>query len=156
MLSIISEREAKITQALYTMGMMRSAYWLSWITWEAIQGLVVTLCTIAFGAAIQLDFFLKNSFGNTFFTLFLFQLAMLGFAFTLAAVIRKTSTAIIIGFVVFTIGWIFQVRALCVSRPLNQDHHDCATPHRHLIAPAIRKTMPFSRSVSLYFCHCSR
>ena len=115
MTGIISERENKITRALYTMGMMRSAYWMSWIVWEAAFSFLITWITIAFGAAIQLDFFLKNSVGNTFFTLFLFQLAMLGFAFLLTACIRKSSVAIILSFVIFIIGWIFQVCSRIVS-----------------------------------------
>lgn len=109
MTGIIGERETRITQSLYTMGMLRSAYWLSWITWEAAYSFLITWVTIGFGAMVQLDFFLQNSVGNTFFTIFLFQLAMLGFAFTLSALIRKTSTAIVIGFAIFILGWIFQV-----------------------------------------------
>ena len=110
MTGILMEREAKITQSLFTMGMLRSAYWLSWIAWETIMSLVVTLITIAFGAIVQLDFFLKNSFGLTFFALLLFQLAMLGFAFTLAAFLRKSSVAVFLGIAVFITGWVFQVR----------------------------------------------
>lgn len=92
------------------MGMYRSAYWLSWIAWEMIAATIVTFVTIAFGAILQLDFFLKNSVGNTFFALWLFQLAMLGFALFLSALVRRTSAAVILGFVVFIIGFIFQVR----------------------------------------------
>ena len=112
MTGIIGERENKITQSLSTMGMLRSAYWLSWITWESCFAFIITWVTIAFGAAVQLDFFLDNSVGNTFFTLFLFQLAMMGFAFVLSALIRKSSQAVILGFVIFITGWIFQVRSL--------------------------------------------
>lgn len=111
MTGIVGERESRITQALSTMGMTRSAYWLSWITWEAFMSFIVAWVTVGFGAAVQLDFFLENSVGNTFFALFLFQLAMLGFAFMLAAFLRKSSTAIILGFCIFIVGWIFQVRA---------------------------------------------
>ena len=110
MTGILMEREAKITQSLFTMGMLRSAYWLSWIAWETTMSLIVTLITIAFGAIVQLDFFLKNSFGLTFFALLLFQLAMLGFAFTLAAFLRKSSVAVFLGIAVFITGWVFQVR----------------------------------------------
>ena len=111
MTSVIGERETKVTQALQTMGMMRSAYWLSWITWETLLSFVITMITIAFGAACQINFFLKNAFGNVFFTLFTFQLAMVGFAYFVASFIRKTSTAISLGFAIFLIGFVFQVRA---------------------------------------------
>lgn len=117
MTGIISEREGKITRSLYTMGMMRSAYWASWIAWEATFSFFITWVTIAFGAAIQLDFFLENSVGLTFFALFLFQLAMLGFAFLLSSCIRKSTVAIILSFVIFIIGWIFQVRGcMCTAQ----------------------------------------
>lgn len=106
------ERETKIAQSLFTMGMLRSAYWLSWIAWEVIMSLIVTWVAIAFGAIVQLDFFLDNSVGLTFFSLFLFQLAMLGFAFTLASFLRKSSVAVFLGIAVFITGWIFQVRNL--------------------------------------------
>jgi uncharacterized membrane protein YhaH (DUF805 family) len=110
MTAILSERETKVTQALYTMGMMRSAYWWSWITWEAVMALVLSLIAIAFGSAIQIDFFLNNSFGLIFLTLFMFQLAMVGFAFLMAAFIKRSSSAITLGFTLFLVGFIFQVR----------------------------------------------
>jgi hypothetical protein len=109
MTSVIGERETKVTQALQTMGMMRSAYWLSWLTWEILLAFVIVLIAIAFGAACQINFFLKNAFGNVFFTLFTFQLAMVGFAYFVASFIRKTSTAITLGFAIFLIGFVFQV-----------------------------------------------
>lgn len=110
MTSVIGERETKVTQALQTMGMMRSAYWLSWITWEILLSFVIVLIAMAFGATCQINFFLKNAFGVVFFTLFTFQLAMVGFAYFVASFLRKTSTAISLGFTIFLIGFVFQVR----------------------------------------------
>lgn len=109
MTGLIGERETKVTQALTTIGMMRSSYWLSWMVWEVLLAFFVTLISMAFGAICQIDFFLKNSFGNVFFTLFFFQLAMVGFAFFLASFIRKSSMAISLGFVLFLIGFAFSV-----------------------------------------------
>lgn len=110
MTALIGERESKVTQALTTIGMLRSSYWLSWIVWEIVLAVFVTLISMAFGAAVQIDFFLKNSFGVVFFTLFLFQLAMVGFAYFLASFIRKSSLAISLGFVIFLVGFVFSVR----------------------------------------------
>lgn len=110
MTGLIGERETKVTQALTTIGMMRSSYWLSWIVWEILLAFFVTLISIAFGAICQIDFFLKNNFGNVFFTLFIFQLAMVGFAYFLASFIRKSSMAISLGFVLFLVGFVFSVR----------------------------------------------
>lgn len=60
MTSVIGERETKVTQALETMGMMRSAYWMSWITWEILLSFFIVMIAIAFGAACQINFFIKN------------------------------------------------------------------------------------------------
>lgn len=109
MTGLIGERETKVTQSLVTVGMMRSAYWLSWMVWEIMLAFVVTLLSIAFGAICQIDFFLKNDFWIVFFTLFIFQLAMVGFAYFLAAFIRKSSLAISLGFVMFLVGFVFSV-----------------------------------------------
>ena len=47
------EREAKLRQALETTGMLRSAYWASWMTFEIIMDLESTLLLCALGAAWQ-------------------------------------------------------------------------------------------------------
>eukprot|EP00892_Ulva_mutabilis_P002376 jgi/Ulvmu1/12139/UM085_0003.1 len=109
MTALIGERETKVTQALTTIGMMRSSYWLSWVVWEVLLAFVVALISMAFGAAVQIDFFLKNNFGNVFLTLFLFQLAMVGFAYFLASFVRKSSLAISLGFVIFLVGFVFSL-----------------------------------------------
>ena len=115
MTGIITERENKLTQALATMGMYQSAYWASWITWEFAFSTIITLLSITFGAMFQFDFFLNNSFGIVFFVLLMFQLGMVGLAFLLATFVRKSTVAIIFGFVVFLVGWIVQVWHILIS-----------------------------------------
>jgi uncharacterized membrane protein YhaH (DUF805 family) len=106
---IVTERELKISQALRTIGMTRSAYWTSWVVWEGMMAFALTLITIAFGAAVQIDFFLNNNFFLLFFTFFLFQLAMVSVAFVLAALIRRGSQAVLLGFAIWLLGFIIQV-----------------------------------------------
>jgi hypothetical protein len=146
MTSVIGERESKVTQALQTMGMMRSAYWLSWISWEVMLSFLVVLIAIAFGAACQINFFIKNAFGNVFFTLFTFQLAMCGFAYFVAAFIRKTSTAISLGFAIFLIGFVFQVRCallFCLHLPAVPaalfTRVAAGTFHHHTVLPPVSR-----------------
>ena len=47
------EREAKLRQALDTAGMLRSAHWASWMTFEIVMGLESALLLCALGAAWQ-------------------------------------------------------------------------------------------------------
>jgi hypothetical protein len=110
MTGIVTERENKLTQAMTGMGLLQSAYWLSWVTWEVTMAFIISLLHRIAGAAFQIDFFLQNSFGNTFLVLFLFQLAMTGLAFLFASFLRKSTVAIILGYAVFLLGWIMQVR----------------------------------------------
>jgi hypothetical protein len=64
------------SQAMSIMGLYESAYWLSWLTWEAFLTLISALFTVLFGMMFQFDFFLNNSFGILFLLFFLFQLNM--------------------------------------------------------------------------------
>ena len=61
-------------------------------------------------AGAQFDMFLKNSFGVLFFTFFLFQLTMSSFAFMVSTAVSRASTGTNLGFAVFLVGWIMQVR----------------------------------------------
>ncbi|KAI7842323.1 hypothetical protein COHA_003963 [Chlorella ohadii] len=106
--SVVAERERGLRRALKTAGMLESAFWLSWLAVEILAAVLFTLLLIAFGAMFQFEFFLKNSFWIIFFLFFLFQLAMVSFAFLLSTLLAKASTAITLGFVVFLIGWICQ------------------------------------------------
>ncbi|KAK9040034.1 hypothetical protein V6N11_015214 [Hibiscus sabdariffa] len=107
--SLVSEKELKLRQAMTMMGLLDSAYWLSWLTWEAFMTLLSSLFIVLFGMMFQFDFFLNNSFSVLFFTFFLFQLNMVGFAFMLSAFISKSSAATTIGFFIFIIGFFTQI-----------------------------------------------
>lgn len=61
--SVVMEREQGLRQALKNMGMLDSAFWLSWGFTELLAGILFSLLIIGFGAAFQFDFFLNNSFG---------------------------------------------------------------------------------------------
>lgn len=62
-----------------TMGLIDSAYWLTWLLWEVSLGFVSSLLLIIFGLVFQFDFFLNNNFGVLFFLFFLFQVNMVTF-----------------------------------------------------------------------------
>lgn len=103
------EKESGLRQALTNVGMMDSSFWLSWGFTEMVAGVLFSLLIIAFGAAFQFAFFLKNSFGILFLLFFLFQWAMTSVAFIFSTFIARSSNAVYVGFVIFIIGWICQV-----------------------------------------------
>ncbi|XP_039005388.1 ABC transporter A family member 2-like isoform X2 [Hibiscus syriacus] len=135
--SLVSEKELKLRQAMTMMGLLDSAYWLSWLTWEGFMTLISSLFIVLFGMMFQFDFFLNNSFAVLFFVFFLFQLNMVktcslifsddlfvfmipyvdflmldgqvGFAFMLSSFISKSSAATTIGFFIFIIGFFTQI-----------------------------------------------
>ncbi|XVF50157.1 hypothetical protein PTKIN_Ptkin04bG0073300 [Pterospermum kingtungense] len=107
--SFVTEKELKLRQAMTMMGLLDSAYWLSWLSWEGIMTLLSSLFITLFGMMFQFDFFLNNNFAVLFLVFFLFQLNMVGFAFMLSAFISKSSSATTIGFSIFIIGFFTQI-----------------------------------------------
>ncbi|CAO2206628.1 unnamed protein product [Urochloa humidicola] len=107
--ALVTEKELKLRQAMSTMGLYESAYWLSWFTWEALLTTLSALFTVLFGMMFQFDFFLNNSFGILFLLFFLFQLNMLSFAFMISTFVAKAASATTVGFAIFIIGFLTQL-----------------------------------------------
>ncbi|KAG2583666.1 hypothetical protein PVAP13_6KG229500 [Panicum virgatum] len=107
--ALVTEKELKLRQAMSTMGLYESAYWLSWFTWEALLTTISALFTVLFGMMFQFDFFLNNSFGILFLLFFLFQLNMLSFAFMISTFVAKAASATTVGFAIFIIGFLTQL-----------------------------------------------
>ncbi|KAL3145133.1 hypothetical protein ABBQ38_001737 [Trebouxia sp. C0009 RCD-2024] len=124
---VVGEQELGLRQMLRTMGMLDSSYWLSWMVFEMVMGMLMSLLIIAFGAIFQLSLFLHNSFGILFFLFFLFQLAMASFAFLCSVPVRKATTAVNLGFLVFIAGWIMQV-VIIFGYPYSPDYYRDVVP----------------------------
>jgi len=107
--AVVGERENKLRRALTAMGMLDSAYWLSWLAWELALVFTGSLLICIFGCMFQFDLFLNNDFGLMLCVFFMFEAALLCMAFTISTFIRKVITATNIGFMVFLLGWIFQI-----------------------------------------------
>ncbi|PKA47627.1 ABC transporter A family member 2 [Apostasia shenzhenica] len=107
--SLVTEKELKLRQAMSIMGLYESAFWLSWLTWEALLTFLAALFTVLFGMLFQFNFFLHNSFAVLFLVFFLFQLNMLSFAFMISTFISKSSSATTVGFSIFIIGFLTQL-----------------------------------------------
>jgi hypothetical protein len=63
-------------QMMATMGLIDSAYWITWLLWEVVLVFISSLLLVLFGMMFQFDFFLHNNFGILFILFFLFQLNM--------------------------------------------------------------------------------
>ncbi|KAL5816491.1 hypothetical protein ACOSQ3_024869 [Xanthoceras sorbifolium] len=92
--ALVTEKELKLRQlciscAMTMMGLFDSAYWSSWLIWEAIIAIISSVFIVLFGMMFQFDFFLKNDFVVVFLT---------GFAFMLSSFINKSSAATTAGF----------------------------------------------------------
>lgn len=107
--ALVTEKELKLRQAMSIMGLYESAYWLSWLTWEAFVTLLSALLTVLFGMMFQFDFFVHNNFGILFLLFFLFQLNMLSFAFMISTFVTKAASATTVGFAIFIIGFLTQL-----------------------------------------------
>lgn len=123
MSSMIMEKQSGMRQVLRTMGMLDSAYWASWATWEVLVIFTMTFLQMAFGAIFQFKFFLKNSFFLLFFLLFLFQLSMSGMGMLLSVLLPTTTWATIVGFVKFILGWIMQISVI-IGLPYSAKYYD--------------------------------
>ncbi|XP_058181556.1 ABC transporter A family member 11-like [Rhododendron vialii] len=104
--SLVSEKELKLRQAMTTMCLYDTAYWLSWLTWEAIFALLLSLITVLCGRMFRFPLFLENSFLIVFAVFFLFQTSMIGFAFMLSTLIRKASSSVTMGFFIYLVSFV--------------------------------------------------
>eukprot|EP00246_Nothoceros_aenigmaticus_P013513 TRINITY_DN4700_c0_g1_i2.p1 TRINITY_DN4700_c0_g1~~TRINITY_DN4700_c0_g1_i2.p1 ORF type:complete len:623 (-),score=94.49 TRINITY_DN4700_c0_g1_i2:787-2430(-) len=107
--NLVTERELKLRQAMNTMGLIDSAYWLTWLLWEASLGFISSMLLVIFGLIFQFDFFLHNDFGVLFFLFFLFQVNMTGLAFLISTFISKSASATTVGFFFFILGFLTQL-----------------------------------------------
>jgi hypothetical protein len=74
--NLVLEKEMRLRQMMTTMGLMDSAYWLTWLLWEVVLVFVSSLLVVCFGMLFQFEFFLHNNFGVLFFLFFMFSFNM--------------------------------------------------------------------------------
>ncbi len=86
---IVLEKELGLRQALRTMGMLDSTYWLSIMTYEGIMVLVVSLLISIMGLICGFDLFRNNAFVNYWGLFFTFGLAMTSFAMFLSVFLKR-------------------------------------------------------------------
>ena len=86
---IVLEKELGLRQALRTMGMLDSTYWLSITVFEGLMVLVVSLLISVMGLICDFALFRDNAFVNYWGLFFTFGLAMTSFAMFLSVFLRR-------------------------------------------------------------------
>ena len=90
---VVMEKEKKLRAAMAQMGLNRGAYWLSWFLACTVINVAVVLFLCGFGAAIQMEFFLENSFDVYFTLFFLTTTSFTLLAFFFSTLISTTDVA---------------------------------------------------------------
>eukprot|EP01114_Cavostelium_apophysatum_P009754 TRINITY_DN2300_c0_g1_i1.p1 TRINITY_DN2300_c0_g1~~TRINITY_DN2300_c0_g1_i1.p1 ORF type:complete len:1800 (+),score=493.64 TRINITY_DN2300_c0_g1_i1:225-5624(+) len=107
--SIVMEKEMKLREIMKIMGLYDSAYWFTWFLTLSVYMTLTVFVLIAAGAAFQFNFFLKNDFGLYFFTLWLFGFTTVSMSFLVSTIVKKSSNATTVGFLVFILGYFLQI-----------------------------------------------
>ena len=100
---IVTEKENKLRDAMTQMGMMRSAYWMSWFISCEIVNVFVVLSMCAFGWAIDMDFFRENGFDVFFLHFFLTMTSFTLLAFFFSTLLSTSEQAQNFGIVWFIV-----------------------------------------------------
>lgn len=104
----MQEKELKLRESMRVMGLLDSAYWLSWSLVNVFMALIASLLLCGAGAAFQFGFFLNNDFLTYFLLFFLFGISMVPVAFVVSTLLDSASTATTLGFVIFLVGSLIQ------------------------------------------------
>ena len=103
---LVNDKELKLRESLKMIGLTQSIFFVaSWTVFLAVATLLVLLL-IAFGAAFQFSFYLKNSFGCVFFTYWIFSLSLICWAFFFYVFVRRTSQVSLASFVFFILSYV--------------------------------------------------
>ena len=92
--SLVEEKETKVKETMFIMGLKPWAHWVAWITCSmAIFGLIATLVTGILSGNIMT----YSSQAYLFSWIFFFSTSTVGFSFTIASLFSKAKLAAIIG-----------------------------------------------------------
>jgi len=103
---VVTDKELKFRQAIGAMGLHDLSYWLSWHIYQTAMAFVSAFFLYAFGCIFQFSLFLKNDFGVLFLTFWLFMQAMVGLGFLVGSFLRRSASAVTIGFGFCLLGFI--------------------------------------------------
>lgn len=103
--NILVEKEKHLVDSMRQMGMMDTAYWLSWIITNTASNTLMVLILIAFGCIFNLELFLENAFGLTFFMLWLTSMGLTATAFLFSSFTHRAATGRSIALAFFLINY---------------------------------------------------
>ena len=109
MAELALDKETKIRQTLRTVGMLDSAYWISWHLFHTITSLLTALLITVVGIIFRFELFVNIDFAVLFFTFFFFSLAMNGVAYLLSSFLHTSAAALWVGVCSFFVGFILFV-----------------------------------------------
>ena len=89
---VVAEKEKKLRASMRQMGMLDSAYWLSWHLCFTIMNTIMVLLLSMFGAILQLDFFIENNFFLYFTFFWLSAQSFTSFAMLLSSFFKTTKS----------------------------------------------------------------
>lgn len=110
---IINEKETKIKEAMLMMGLTRSAYWLSWITYYGIVYLIITIINTIISAGI----FKYSNPGIIFITLLLYAYACMCFSLLISVIFSKSRSGVLVGLMLFFISYFISFAVDDQDRP---------------------------------------
>jgi ABC-type multidrug transport system ATPase subunit len=119
---VVAEKEHHLRQALRTMGMLDSVFWLSWMTYHTMFNFCSALFLCVFGVICRFGIFMRNDFGIMLLIIWIFMQAMTGMAYFIAAFCRKTEQGTLIGFMLTLVGIIFQI-VVAFGIPYTPDYY---------------------------------
>jgi hypothetical protein len=125
--TLVMEKQLGLRQALRNMGMKESAYWSSWMAWDALLTFLAALLLVIFGLILQFDYFKKNDFGVMLILFWLFGLAMTSFSYFLSVFMKQSQSAVYLGFVIFIVGWVFQTVQFAAQLPYSTNYYFSTT-----------------------------
>lgn len=115
MSEVANDKETRIRQTLQAIGMLDSAYWISWHLFHCVTSALIALSITVVGLLFGFELFVNIDFGVLFFTFFFFSLAMNGLAFFLSSFLHTSASAMWVGVCTFFVGFIAYVVVRSVS-----------------------------------------
>ncbi|KAH9249876.1 hypothetical protein BASA81_012367 [Batrachochytrium salamandrivorans] len=104
--SVVSEKENHLVEAMRQMGLLNSAYWMSWILSATITNSIMVLLLVAFGNIFQFELFLKSDNQLILTILWLSAMSFTAFALFMSAFLQRAETARLLGIVIFIVTFI--------------------------------------------------
>lgn len=109
MSEVANDKETRMRQTLQAVGMLDSAYWISWHLFHLMTSALIALSITVVGLLFGFELFVNIDFGVLFCTFFFFSLAMNGLAFFLSSFLHTSASAMWVGVCTFFVGFVAYV-----------------------------------------------